>query len=146
MKEITTNSEKETYDLAFKFAREIKGGELVKLKGDLGAGKTVFVKGFCAGFGYEKNVQSPTFVIMKIYPLKNHKYIEQICHVDAYRLTKETDLAEIGLREYLNDNQTVTLLEWPENLPEICKEKNIEVKIKIESEMKRKLIISGISF
>ena len=66
----TTNSDKETFALGKEWAKKLKGGEIIALEGDLGAGKTVFSQGLCTGLGYKKRVQSPTFVLMKIYPLK----------------------------------------------------------------------------
>ena len=59
--------------LSGKFAKSLKGGEVIGLTGDLGAGKTVFVKGLAKGLGIKKNIQSPTFLLMKVYRIKNHE-------------------------------------------------------------------------
>jgi len=63
----TTYSEKQTFNLGKKIAKKLQGGEIIGLTGDLGAGKTVFIKGLAKGLGVRQAVTSPTFVLMKIY-------------------------------------------------------------------------------
>jgi len=116
---IITNSEKETFDLAKFLAQKAKGGEVYALSGNLGAGKTVFARGFAAGLGIKRNVNSPTFVLMKVYPVKKHKIIKEVCHIDAYRLKTEKDLEAIGALEYFNRKDAVCLIEWPERIKKI---------------------------
>jgi tRNA threonylcarbamoyladenosine biosynthesis protein TsaE len=116
MKKIITNSEKETFSLAKKLAEKAKGGEVYALSGDLGAGKTVFVRGFAKGLGIKRNVNSPTFVLMKIYPIKKHETIKHLCHIDAYRLRSARDLEAIGALDYFGKKDCVCFVEWPENV------------------------------
>jgi len=111
---IITNSEKETFDLAKFLAQKAKGGEVYALSGNLGAGKTVFARGFAAGLGIKRNVNSPTFVLMKIYPVKKHQTIKHLCHIDAYRLKSAVDLEAIGAGDYIGKKDSVSLIEWPE--------------------------------
>ncbi len=132
-----THSEKETYDLAKKFASKLKGGEVLCLVGDLGAGKTAFTKGLAAGLGVKGIVTSPTFVLMKIYPVKsspagilletklfngvnkaNHR-IKEMAHIDAYRLKEGQELINIGAEEYFRDKECVTVIEWADRVKEI---------------------------
>ena len=95
--------------------QKIAGEVLVKLKatvllleGDLGSGKTAFVKGAAKFFAVQKNITSPTFVIMKIYPLTQAKSLKsdekKLVHIDAYRLSSRRDLESIGFFE-LNANK-----------------------------------------
>jgi tRNA threonylcarbamoyladenosine biosynthesis protein TsaE len=115
MSAILTHKEKETYAWARNFAQELKGGEIIGLSGELGAGKTVFAKGLASGLGILETVNSPTFVIMKLYSA-NQASIKQFCHIDAYRLSQASELKAIGSQDYLGQANTVSLIEWPENI------------------------------
>jgi tRNA threonylcarbamoyladenosine biosynthesis protein TsaE len=127
--EITTKSEKATYGFAKTFAKTLKAGEVIGLIGDLGAGKTIFTKGLAAGLGIKETVNSPTFVLMKIYPVKNHKTIKQLCHIDAYRIKNFRDAINIGIEEYLNSQSTITIIEWADNIKEILPINVINIRI-----------------
>lgn len=126
-----SNSEKETFDFAKKFAKKLKGGEVLGLIGDLGAGKTVFAKGLAAGLGIKQKITSPTFVLMKVYPV-NKKSIKNLVHIDAYRLKSERDLEAIGATEYFSDPSSVVLIEWADRVKKILPKNNKEVKILIK--------------
>ena len=141
-KTITTNSEAETFQAGKELAAKLRGGEIIGLYGDLGAGKTVFTRGVCAGLGYEKKVQSPTFVLLKTYPLEN-KQIKQICHIDAYRINSFKDLEAIGAEDYLENKNTVTLIEWAGKLDLEEYSNLIKVKLEILEEEKRRLKLFG---
>ncbi|MCK5511021.1 tRNA (adenosine(37)-N6)-threonylcarbamoyltransferase complex ATPase subunit type 1 TsaE [Candidatus Parcubacteria bacterium] len=133
MNKIITNSEQETFNWAKNFARCLKGGEIIGLVGDLGAGKTVFAKGLADGLGVKNTVTSPTFVIMKIYNIKNQKSkIKNLVHVDAYRLKSEKDIIAIGADEYFERKDTITIIEWPENIKKCLPKKTIYIKFKIQ--------------
>lgn len=133
-----TTSEKQTFDLARDYASRLQGGEVVALQGDLGAGKTVFVKGLAQGLGCQKNISSPTFVLMKVYGI-NSSSIKYFCHVDAYRINSEEDLLAIGLQDYLGREDTVTVLEWAEKITGIIPKKSQKIKIEYLSEFQREL-------
>ncbi|MCX6808382.1 MAG: tRNA (adenosine(37)-N6)-threonylcarbamoyltransferase complex ATPase subunit type 1 TsaE [Candidatus Berkelbacteria bacterium] len=113
---IITKSEQETTDFAKKIASLAKPGDIYALKGDLGSGKTVFSKGFLRSFGVEKNITSPTFVIMKKYDLLNNSKVREILHIDCYRFNGPEDALSIGLDEYLQDDNIIMLIEWPEKI------------------------------
>ena len=130
MKKIITNNEKETFKFAEDYAKKLKGGEIIGLIGDLGAGKTVFTKGLAKGLGIKETITSPTFVIMKIYKVKNKKLsslakssanirVNCLAHIDAYRINTAEDLEAIGALEYFKNKNTVTVIEWPENIKKI---------------------------
>jgi tRNA threonylcarbamoyladenosine biosynthesis protein TsaE len=105
---IIIKSPKEMEKFAAAIAKNLRGGEVLALTGELGSGKTAFVKGLAKAMGIKSVVQSPTFLLMKIYRAKQRA----ICHVDAYRIKDERELLNIGLQEYLADPATVTVIEW----------------------------------
>lgn len=142
MKKIITKSEKETYDFAKKFAANLAGGEVIGLVGDLGAGKTVFTKGLAAGLGVKDNVNSPTFVLMKVYKIKNSpKKIKNLIHVDAYRIKKSEEISGVGLEEYMN-KRIIVVIEWPQNIQSLMPKYSKIIKFKSLSESSRLIIIN----
>ena len=139
--QITTKSEKETINLAIKYAKKLKGGEIVGLIGDLGAGKTIFTKGLAKGLGVKQTVNSPTFVLMKIYDCNNHKTIKKMVHIDAYRINSEKDIEAIGATEYFERDDTVVVIEWVDKIKGILTNKVKYVNLNIQEKC-RKIIIS----
>jgi len=115
------------------FALSLSAGSLVGLVGDLGAGKTTFVQEACAALGVTNAVRSPTFVLMQIHPTgpaAKRKGISQVCHVDAYRLENENELAHIGFADYAGDPTTIAFVEWADRIPSLAKfPGHIEVRI-----------------
>jgi tRNA threonylcarbamoyladenosine biosynthesis protein TsaE len=141
---ILTKSERETLNLGKKIAKNLKGGEVIGLIGELGAGKTVLIKGLVSGLGFKKTITSPSFVLMKIYQIDDLKSkIETVIHVDAYRLEKGKDLIDIGLMDYLEKPKTVTVIEWADKVKDILPKKTIFIKIKIKGKREREVIITN---
>ncbi|MCL2847739.1 MAG: tRNA (adenosine(37)-N6)-threonylcarbamoyltransferase complex ATPase subunit type 1 TsaE [Firmicutes bacterium] len=135
-----SKSEKETFDMGFRLASKLKLGDIVLLNGEVGVGKTVFSKGICLGLGISEAVLSPTFTIMNVYDLSNNG---QLCHIDAYRLKSEDEAHEAGLGDYIGDKNTISLVEWYENIESFFENKNcIIVKINRINETERDIIIS----
>lgn len=99
-----SKNENDTYLLAAKLAYLLKGGDIVLLNGDLGAGKTTFVKGIAKALNVKEVVTSPTFTLLKTY--KSNRY--EIVHIDAYRL-ENSSFEE--MEDYLND-ENVLFIEW----------------------------------
>ena len=99
-------SVEDTQRLAMELAKDIKGGEIILLEGDLGTGKTTFTKAFAKALGVTANVTSPTFTFMKEYFGKFPIY-----HFDMYRVIDADELYELGLNEYLFMNG-VCVIEW----------------------------------
>ncbi|MBD3247664.1 tRNA (adenosine(37)-N6)-threonylcarbamoyltransferase complex ATPase subunit type 1 TsaE [Candidatus Falkowbacteria bacterium] len=141
MKKIITTSEKETLEFAGNMAEKIKTGKVFALLGDLGAGKTVFVRGFLRGLGYKGRVNSPTFVIMKIYDIKKNPQIKQVCHIDAYRLKSAADLEAIGALEYFKRKDTVVFVEWAERISKLLLKNTSYIHIESQKENTRVLKI-----
>lgn len=97
----------DTYRLAKTIADKLKGGEVILLNGNLGAGKTTFTKGIAKALGIDEVVTSPTFTFMKEYSGRLNLY-----HFDMYRAEDEDELYELGLSEYLYDSSGVCVIEW----------------------------------
>lgn len=120
---IETHSKEETMELGSKIIDVLPNGHTITLTGDLGAGKTTFVRGVAIGLGIKEVVQSPTFNIMKIY-LKGKK---PLIHIDAYRLADiDTD---IGLDEYIGYESGLTVIEWPNYIEKLIPNSKIELTI-----------------
>lgn len=140
-----TNSSVETNELGFKLGQTLKGGEVLVLKGNLGAGKTCFLQGLARGMGIKDKVNSPTFNILKVYKTsgKNKAKVspQTFCHIDAYRLRDEKDLISLGVEEFFIDQKTVTAIEWAEKVKKIWPQKAIVISIKQISESQREIII-----
>lgn len=138
MKKIITNSEKETIELAKEYTSSLKGGEVIGLIGELGAGKTIFTKGLAKGLGIKQVVNSPTFVLMKIYEVRSKKLeVRSLVHIDAYRVKTPADLTAIGAEEYFNRPDTVTVIEWADRIKKILPKKARMVRINNKGENKR---------
>ena len=140
MKEYIVNNQASTEKIATQLAKELKGGELLAFSGNLGAGKTVFVKALGRALGVRENITSPTFVLMKVYDAK-HKKVNKFVHVDCYRLSMQEDLFEIGLSDYLNYDNIIVAIEWADkiaNLPDTA----IRIDIKLIEGDKRKITIN----
>lgn len=106
---LETRSEAETEAVATEFARELKGGEVIFLEGDLGAGKTAFVRGLARGLGVlDEVVASPTFVIHTTYPCASGRMLH---HADLYRLASELGAEDVGLFD-LPSERDVLAIEW----------------------------------
>ena len=91
---------------------------LVTLSGELGTGKTAFVKAAAHSLGVEEVMTSPTFVLEKIYLLPEGKRFKRLIHIDAYRLEKGDELAPLGFDELMQDATNLVFLEWPEKVKE----------------------------
>ena len=108
VKRIMTSSEEETEACGRELAESLAPGSVVALYGDLGAGKTAFVRGMALGLGVEESVSSPTFTIVNEYPGRIPLF-----HFDLYRLRDEGELFDIGWEDYL-DRGGICALEWSE--------------------------------
>lgn len=128
-KEIITNSSEETEEVGFSLAKELEGNStlpsFVALYGDLGVGKTAFVRGFAKLFSPNALVRSPTFALVNEYP---SKFSRRVFHFDMYRITDEDDLYSIGYYDYLDDG-SICLVEWSENIPYAIPKEHIRVEI-----------------
>lgn len=130
-----SNSPSQTEALAKKFLAKNPGVNLIGLSGDLGSGKTVFVKGIAKALMIKQNITSPTFVIEKIYKSKAN----QLVHIDAYRLSGADDLQAIGFDEFSADPKNIVVIEWPERIWRQLPEKMKIISFHYVNEDKRKI-------
>ena len=137
MSEYISHSEHDTEEIGASFARTLKGGTVVAMYGDLGAGKTAFVRGMARGMGLDCRVSSPTFPIVNEY-LGEHERI----HFDMYRLSSADELFDIGWEDYLNRG-AVCAVEWSENVQDAFFGDEIKVTITKLSDNERKILIEG---
>ncbi|MFA6520096.1 MAG: tRNA (adenosine(37)-N6)-threonylcarbamoyltransferase complex ATPase subunit type 1 TsaE [Candidatus Paceibacterota bacterium] len=122
---IISKNAKETEKIAEVFMDELlknpgkeEGALVVGLSGDLGVGKTTFTQMVAKYLGVKNKVNSPTFVIIKKYVLKNKKH-KFLFHLDAYRLKNEKELLHLGWDEIINNKEHLVLIEWPENVSKV---------------------------
>lgn len=110
MSETFLADEQATLAFAKQFAATLEPGQIVYLKGKLGAGKTTFVRGVLRALGFDGAVKSPTYAILETYDLEKFHVI----HMDLYRMQDPHELEFLGLDHYFNDPKMIALIEWPE--------------------------------
>lgn len=120
---VISNSPEETEEIAVSLAEHLVPGDVVAMHGELGAGKTAFVRGLARGLGIVSRVTSPTFTIVNEYPGKIPLF-----HFDMYRLSGSDELYEIGWEDYL-DRGGICICEWSEIAPDAFPESAINVYI-----------------
>ncbi len=123
MKQRYITTEVQTQELAHEIASQVKGGEIIALVGDLGAGKTTFTQYFAKALGVNTHIQSPTFVIMRQYTTQRHP-AHLLLHLDAYRLSSPDELHDIGLDAHIGQPHAVVVIEWADKLKEYLKNKS----------------------
>lgn len=133
MDKFISNSEKETMSFAEKFSKSLTGGDVILLSGDLGAGKTTFVKGLAKGLGISDEVTSPTYAYLNVYG-------DKLYHYDCYRLSCGEDAEALGLVDYFyGDN--ICVIEWSENIADVLPDKVIKINIEKTSVSSRSISI-----
>ena len=133
----TTHSDKETEDLGARFAASLPAGAVAALYGDLGCGKTAFVRGMARGMGLDAAVTSPTFTIVNEY-----EGPRPLFHFDMYRLSSADELFDIGWEDYLARGG-VCAVEWSENVPGAFEGDEIAVRFEKTGDNDRKITIEG---
>ena len=132
----TTSNEKETVAVGMEFASKLVPGDVVALRGYLGAGKTAFTRGVAAGLGLDARVSSPTFTIVNEYLGKTPLF-----HFDLYRLGSSDELFEIGWEDYL-ERGGVCMVEWSENANDAMPKETIYVNIEKTGEETREITVT----
>lgn len=127
----TSKSEDDTRLIANEFTFNLVEGIVVVLNGDLGTGKTFFIKQVLQNFNVT-NANSPTFAIVNEYFGDKTFY-----HFDFYRITKESELHDIGIEDYFNDEQAIIFIEWGNMFPAVLPKKRIEISISYIDENER---------
>ncbi len=130
----TSHSEEETLELAQNFESEKFPNMIICLNGELGSGKTLFVKGIAQALGINESITSPTFTIVKEYEGELPLY-----HFDVYRLDGNTD--GVGIEEYFTKGGVV-VIEWANTINNVLPEERLDIKFKVVGENKRVLVIT----
>ena len=138
-----TKDTEETQELALKIAKDLKGGEVIFLFGDMGAGKTTFTQGLAKGLQISHRIVSPTFIIMRSYTITKNSLLEAMnfYHIDLYRTKTEADIASAGVYDVLARPHTISVVEWPEKIKKNIPQKRIEIRFKRISDGEREITV-----
>lgn len=137
MREIQTNSVEETISLGERIGKLLKTQDVVALYGDLGAGKTVLIKGIMKGMGFKEKIRSPCFTLINSYTNNIKVY-----HIDLFRIEKKEEIKELDIDDFLRE-KAILLIEWAERIDHLLPEDKIEIRIEIVEENKRRFKIKG---
>ena len=131
MKHYISKSQNQTMKIAMDFAKKLKGGDVVVLNGEMGAGKTAFAKGAAKGLGILQLITSPTFTLVNTYKGKYNLH-----HFDMYRIQNLNEALAAGILDCFNKD-SICIIEWPEKIEEILPKRYLKVDIEIISENER---------
>lgn len=141
MEQFLTKSQRQTNKLAKILAQEIirkplneKNALVIGLEGELGSGKTTFIKGFAKGLGIRKKLTSPTFVLMKKY--------KNLYHIDCYRIKSYKDILALDFKEIIFNPKNIIVVEWAEKIRKILPRDKIWIKFEIISNKEREIKIT----
>ena len=129
-----------TRQLAEKIGRLLKGGEVIELIGDIGAGKTTFVKGLAKGLAISEDIQSPSFTVSRVYNGRNDI---QLVHYDFYRLS-DPGIIRNELAELIQDPRTITVIEWADIVNDVLPEDRQQFRFSTPHENSRKIDLDDI--
>ena len=132
-----SKSAEDTILLGKKVGALVQPNDIIALTGDLGAGKTTFVKGIAEGLGIQDYVTSPTFVIINV-----HKGNLVLNHIDLYRLEDKNEIEDLGIDEYFKSGG-VSIIEWAERLGDLLPKYSERIGIEVVSENERKICVSS---
>lgn len=129
-------------DLAKKILKGFPKKEaiIIALRGDLGGGKTTFLKGFAKGLGIDQKILSPTFVILKRFKIKDSRF-ENFYHIDCYRIEKKKEILGLGFKKIISDPKNIVAVEWAEKIQKIIPKNAIWINFKFVDEKIREITI-----
>ena len=136
-RKFVSHSALDTQRFAEKLAATLNGGETILLMGEMGAGKTHFVKGLAKGLGIDEVITSPTFALHNSYQGRL-----TLNHFDFYRIEDSEEVAILGLDEFFYDKHAVAAIEWSENIKDLLPKQRVSVTIDKIDENTRKIIIT----
>ena len=143
-----TASAAETKRVAKWLAKDLAGilfhdhALVLALSGDLGGGKTTFIQGFAKGLGIRDTIQSPTFLISRIYAIPKSAY-RTLIHIDAYRLENPEEIKTLGWNDWLKDRRTIILVEWAKNIEKLLPKIHFDIHFEFVSVLERKITINA---
>lgn len=137
--QLEVKNQEQTKSVGQKLGSTLSGGEVIELIGDVGAGKTTFVKGLAVGLGIDEDVQSPSFTISRVYDTRGGL---TLAHYDFYRLS-DAGIMRDELSEAISDPTTVTVIEWADIVEGVLPADRITIKFEATSEDERTLTING---
>ena len=137
--QLEVKNQEQTKSLGEKLGRSLSGGEVIELIGDVGGGKTTFVKGIATGLGIDEDVQSPSFTISRVYDARDDLIL---AHYDFYRLA-DPGIMRDELYEAINNPGTITVIEWADVVEGVLPPKRITIRFEAISEDERRLTIKG---
>lgn len=133
-----TSCARQTQELAQCFAKQLKGGEIIFLRGPIGAGKTVFVKGIAAALGLKSSPTSASFSLMKRYASRT----KTLFHIDLFRLNKD-EVFNLGFEEMLEDENAIILAEWPDPLADMLPQDRLEMEFILRGGDERQIVLKS---
>lgn len=141
---VTSKSEKDTRWLGVFFARAFlrmasRKALMVGLVGDLGSGKTTFMKGFARGAGITARIQSPTFVLVKPYTIQKRGNYKTVYHIDAYRISKPKNMHVLGWNKWIGDPKNIIVAEWADVIKSILPKHRFEIRFQHKNRHQRKI-------
>lgn len=132
---VTTTSATETKKIGFNLAKNLKKRQtnqkkslVVALEGNLGSGKTTFIQGFAKGLKIKENVLSPTFLILKQFPINSRHSYANFYHIDAYRLKNPDELLELGFGDLIKNPENIVIIEWADKVRRLLPKKTLHIK------------------
>lgn len=135
----------DTSKIAADFVKNLKpkgeGATIVGLYGELGSGKTTFMKLLARNLGVKEEITSPTFVIMKYFDLSDFGPFHKLIHIDAYRIEREDEMLVLGWKDMVSNPQNLIFIEWPEKIEGLLRP-HIVVKFEHAGETERKISIA----
>lgn len=140
----TTKNSAQTIKLGKGFAQSLGGGEVIALVGDLGGGKTTFIKGVALGLGIKKPIRSPSFVLMNSYQIPGKNKLT-LYHLDAWRLNSSSDISSLGLGDILGQPQAIVLIEWADKVMNKLPKITHFIKFKFIGKEKRSIEIKSLA-
>ena len=145
MRSIITKSARETRRFAAELAKKLikKPGKkplIIALEGELGTGKTTFIKGFSKELGVREKILSPTFVLIHKHKLTNNRF-QNLYHIDAYRLKSEKDLLKLGVKEIFANPENIVIIEWADRVRKIIPKTAVWIRFDHINKNRRKITI-----
>ncbi len=141
VKRSISKSAQETKDIAQKLAQSLREPTVLALYGELGSGKTTFLQALAEKLGVNQRVLSPTFVLLRSYPLQNQAF-SVFHHLDLYRTTTKADALTSGIEEILAQKGALVAIEWPETIEDILPNYTRKIRFKKLGEEEREIEIS----